>query len=224
MTRPSATRGKQSVPGPQAVAGALLTQAAVRVTGQDRLPDAIAGLLPGRPLQPGTTAPLRVLPPDALQQLIPSAAVVAAGLDPARTTAPAPPVLWEQDGARLLIRVAEVRAQLSTGLVEMVVPVTCDQTGDADVTVTFLTGSTDRPAGGIATTEDHPRGPAVVVEGWAEPIIAFAWQTLVVATSALSNAGGDDLSGRDLVTAALDITADGMTVTPMGRHTFYPQA
>lgn len=224
MTGPAASRVKQSIPGPEAIAGAVLAQAVLDRAGQDRLPDEIAGLLPLRPLRPGSAAPARALPPDALQRLIPSAAIVAAGLDPARTTAPAPPVLWEQDGARLLIRVAEVRAELGTGLIEIVLPVTCDQTGDADVTVTFVTGSTERPAGGIATTEDHPRGPSVVVEGWAEPLIALAWQTLVVATSALSNAGGDDLSGRNLVTAALDVTADGMTVTAMGRHSFYPPA
>ena len=217
------SRGKQPVPGPEAIAGALLTQAALRDTKFEPT-DEIAALLPGRPRQPGKTAPLRALPPDALQQLIPSAAVVAAGLDPARTLDPPPPVLWERDGAQLLLRIAEVRAELSTGLVQIVVPVTCDQTGDAEVLVAFVTGSSDRPAGGLATTEDHPRGPAIVVENWAEPLIAFAWQTLVVATSALSSAGGEDLSGRDLVTAGLDVSADGLTVTPMGRHTFYPQA
>ena len=226
MTRPAASQQRSPVPAPEAIAGALLTQEALRDVkfNPADLPDAITGLLPGRPLQPGKTAPLRALPPDALQRLIPSAAIVAAGLDPARTLSPAPPVLWERDGARLLIRVGAVRAELATGLVQIVVPITCDQTGDAEVTVAFVTGSADRPAGGIATTEDHPRGPAVVVEGWAEPLIAFAWQTLVVATSALSGAGGEDVSGRSLVTAGLDVSADGMQVTAMGRHTFYPQA
>jgi hypothetical protein len=223
VTTPAASRGKQPVPGPEAIAGALLTQQALRVT-EFQPPDEIAGLLPGQPRQAGKTAPTRTLPPDALQQLIPSAAVVAAGLDPARTLSPAPPVLWEADGARLLIRVSAVRAELGTGIVQIVVPVTCDQTGDTEVTVAFVTGSTARPAGGIATTEDHPRGPAVVVENWAEPLIAFAWQTLVVATTALSGAGGEDTSGRNLVTAGLDVSADGLRVTPMGRHTFYPQA
>ena len=41
----------------------------------------------------------------------------------------------------------------------------------------------------MTTTEDHPRGPAVVVENWHEPLIAFAWQTLLIATSAVAGFG-----------------------------------
>ena len=113
-----------------------------------------------------------------------------------------------------------MRANLGDGLIEIVVPVTCDQTGDVEISVSFVTGTPDRPAGGIATTEDHPRGPAVVVENWAEPLIAYAWQTLVTATAALSSAGGTDLAGRKLITAGLAISAEGLTVTPMAPHTF----
>jgi hypothetical protein len=115
---------------------------------------------------------------------------------------------------------AGVLADVGDGFVELTVPVACDQTGDAKVTVTFVTGTPDRPAGGIATTEDRPRGPAVIVENWHEPLIAFCWHTLVIATSALSSAIGSDLAGNALVTAAFAASAEGLAVTPMGRHTF----
>ena len=152
--------------------------------------------------------------------MIPGAAVTAAGLDPAKTPMPPPPVLWQDSGNQLLVQLAGVHADLGDGFVELTVPVSCDQTGDAKVTVTFVTGTPDRPTGGLATTEDRPRGPAVIVENWHEPLIAFCWHTLVIATSALSATIGSDLAGNALITGGLTATAKGLAVTPMGRHTF----
>lgn len=225
MTRPPSATGPRTVPGPSAIAGALLTATALQHADLDpqtkaRIVKALADVLPGQPVQAGSAATDRNLPQTALAALIPSAAVVAAGFDPAKITPPVPALQWQDGANQLLVRVAGVRADLGTGMVQLTVPVTCDQTGDIDVTVTFVTGTPERPAGGIATTEDHPRGPSAVVETWAEPLIAYAWQTLVTATSALSGAGGGDFSGRDLITAALAVDPTGITVTPMGRHTF----
>ena len=217
--------GTGAVPGPGAVAGAFVFASALQRADLDpqtraRLLKALGDTLPVTPLRPGTAATDRTLPAAALGLLVPSAAVVAAGLDPAAVTRPAPPVLWTADAARLLVRIAEVHADLSDGAIVITVPVTCDQTGPVDVTVTFVTGTPDQPAGGVTTAEDHPRGPAVVVENWAEPLVALAWHTLVIAVGALSGAGGNDFSGRDLVSASFAVTKAGLTVTPMARHTF----
>ena len=43
---------------------------------------------------------------------------------------------------------------------------------------------------------------------------------MLIAINSVSSALGGDLSGQRLLTAALSVTADGITVTPMGRHTF----
>jgi hypothetical protein len=129
-------------------------------------------------------------------------------------------VLWSDGDNQLLVRLAEITVQLGLGTITLTIPLTCDQTGPVACTVTFVTGTPSQPAGGITTTEDHPRGPPEVVELWAEPLIAFAWDTLVTAINAASTALGGDLAGQPLVTAALATTADGVTVTPMGRHTF----
>jgi len=225
MVRPSVGNLPGTIPGPDAVAGAIITADALQRADLgretiDQIVKALGDVLPGRPVRAGAAGADRRLPPDALTRLVPSAAVVAAGLDPAKTAAKPPPVLWQDGANRLLVRIAGVHAELGDGTVVLTVPVTCDQTGDADVTVTFVTGTPDRPAGGIVTTEDHPRGPAPVVENWAEPLVAFAWQTLVTAASAISGAAGGDLSGRELITAGLAVNADGLTVTPMGRHAF----
>jgi hypothetical protein len=213
------------IPGPSTVAGAWTTATALQKLDVDpqtkaRIVKTLGELLPGLPLAPGAAGTDRNLPPQAISALIPSAAIIAAGLDPAAITPPIPNTLWQNGDQQLLVRVGDVHANLGNGLIEIVVPVTCDQTGDVDISVSFVTGTPDQPAGGIATTEDHPRGPAVVVENWAEPLIAYAWRTLVTATSAMSSAAGSDVTGRELVTAMLSVSPEGLSVTPMGRHTF----
>lgn len=214
----------RTVPGPDAIAGAIVVRDVLARADIDEATRAkIIGEL-GRPVRSGTATDDRAVRPDDLKLLIPSAAVIAAGLDPAKTPQPPPPIFWQDKGNELLVQLAGVRAELGGGFVEITIPVTCDQTGDAEVTVTFITGTPDRPAGGIVTTEDHPRGPAVVVENWAEALIAFAWLTLLTATSAVSGAGGPDLSGRELIAAGLEVNADGLRVTPMARHTFLTRA
>jgi hypothetical protein len=215
----------RTVPGPEAVAGAILARDALARADLDpqtkaQVAKQLAPVLPGQITRAGAAVVDRAIAPQDLAALIPGAAVTAAGMDPATTPFPPPPVLWQDSGNALLVQLAGVRAALGDGFVELTVPVTCDQTGDAKVTVTFVTGTPDRPAGGIATTEDRPRGPAVIVENWHEQLIAFCWHTLVIATSALSGAVGSDLAGNALVTAGLMATANGLGVTPMGRHAF----
>jgi hypothetical protein len=224
-TAPASTSGGDglTVPGPDAIAGAALTTQALARVNPDaaaQVIKALGDLLPGHPVRAGSAAVDRTVPADTLTQLIPSAAIVAAGLDPAKTALPVPAVVWTSGANTLLVKPAGVTAALGVGTVDITVPVMCDQTGDTTVTVTFMTGTPDRPAGGIVTTEDHPRGPAIVVENWAEPLVAFAWHTLVAATDALSGGAGGDIAGHGLVTAALAVTKDGLGVTPMGRHAF----
>jgi hypothetical protein len=215
----------RTVPGPEAVAGAILARDALARADLDpqvkaQVAKQLGSVLPGQVTRAGASAGDRAIAPQDLAALIPGAAVTAAGLDPAKTPMPPPPVLWQDSGNQLLVQLAGVHADLGDGFVELTVPVSCDQTGDAKVTVTFVTGTPDRPTGGIATTEDRPRGPAVIVENWREPLIAFCWHTLVIATSALSGTIGSDLAGNALITAGLTATSKGLTVTPMGRHTF----
>lgn len=222
----AATAEKGTVPGPTAIAGALLFASAMQRADLDqqtrnRLLRVLGDTVPTMPLRAGAAGADRSLPAASLRFLVSGAAVVAAGLDPAKVSPPAPPVLWTSDAGRLLVRVGEVTAALGTGTIVVTIPVTCDETGPADVTVTFVTGSPEQPSGGIATTEDHPRGPAVVVENWAEPLVAYAWHTVVLAVAAVSGAGGNDISGRNLVSASVDVSAKGVTVKPMGRHTFF---
>ena len=225
-TRPPITR----ITGPGALVGQALVQNAIedaikRVDVDDRtraiLQKQLTAALPSAPLAPGTVAPPRTLDGDALAGVLSSAAAIAAGLDPAKTPTPPPPVVWTDGGNQLLITLAKISANVGDGWIEFVVPVSCDQTGDVEVTVAFVTGSVDSPAGGIVATESHPRGPALIVENWHEPLVAFAWNVLVTATSALSGAGSTDEAGRPLITSALTASAAGLSAQPIARHAFF---
>jgi hypothetical protein len=224
--RPDATAvGSTQLPGPGAIAGALLFTSALQRADIDpqtqaRLLEALGDTVPIRPLPAGTAGADRTLPTASLAALLPSSAVVAAGLDPGMVGRSPAPVLWTDGDNQLLVRIGEVRGDLTDSAVVLTVPVSCDQTGPVDVTLTFVSGTPDSPAGGVTVTEDHPRGPAEIVETWADPLTAFAWRTLLVATSALSAAGGNDLSGRGLIPADLALTKAGLTVTPLAAHTF----
>ena len=180
---------------------------------QERLP----GLLQLQPIPPGSTVPPVAVVPDALTRMLQAGIVTAAGLDPARTPSPAPPVLWEDGDAQLLVELAGVSCATGDGWIEVRVPVRCDEVGEATVSVTFVTGSAERSAGLVAATEDHPRGPAAVVERWHEPLIALAWHALVEALRALAGTSGTDLAGRPLVPVSVAVSPNGVQVLPMGR-------
>jgi hypothetical protein len=225
MTDRTGTDGSTLMAGPEAVAGAILLANALRQADLDDrtrllVSTELAPVLPGQLVPPGTVVDGLTLTVEELPLLIGSAAVVAAGLDPAKTPSPPPPVLWAERGNRLLVHIAGVHGTVDSGLVEITIPVECDETMHTEVTVTFVTGSADRPSGGVATAEDHPRGAAIVVENWAEALIAYAWRVLVIATSAMAGIGRQDHAGRALIANSLEVDPKGLTVRPMARHTF----
>ncbi len=224
-TGTTGTDGSALMPGPEAVAGAILLGNALQRADLDDktrlvITTELAPVLPGQLVPPGTVVDGLTVTTEELPLLIGSAAVVAAGLDPAKTPSPPPPVLWAERGSRLLVHIAGVHGTIDSRLVEITIPVECDQTKQTDVTVTFVTGSADRPSGGVASAEDHPRGAEIVVENWAEALIAYAWRVLVVATSAMAGIGRQDHAGRVLIANSLEVDAKGLMVRPMARHTF----
>ena len=180
----------------------------------------LGGLLPGRLVPAGEPLAERVVRRDDVLRLARSAVVTAVGLAPETTPDPPPPVLWELAGNRLLVHIAGVGVNLDEGLLELTLPVSCDQTGDTQITVAFVTESGELPTGGMCLAEDRPRGPAVVVDAWHEQLIALAWHTVVTLTGALSGLIGADASGQRLVSRRVSLSREGLAVTPMARHSF----
>lgn len=106
------------------------------------------------------------------------------------------------------------------GQLNVVLPVRCDQTGRAEVTVTFAVGSDKQPAGLFAAAHRRPAGPEVVVRAWGENLVAFAWQCLLGLVSGISGAVGKDGRGNLLVPAEVVANADGLRIVSMARHRF----
>ena len=114
--------------GPEAVAGAILARDALARADLDpqvkeQVAKQLAPVLPGQVTRAGASAGDRAIAAQDLAALIPGAAVTAAGLDPAKTPMPPPPVLWQDSGNQLLVALAGVRAVLGDGLIEFTVPV-----------------------------------------------------------------------------------------------------
>ena len=102
----------------------------------------------------------------------------------------------------------------------MTIGVECDQTGPALVRVAFAVGSKDRPAGMIAAAERRPRGPEVIVEGWADELTALAWRALTGGVTALAREAGEDTDGAGLVPFGIEASGRGVLVRTIARHPF----
>jgi hypothetical protein len=128
--------------------------------------------------------------------------------------------LWRRDGDELLVDLTRLSLDTRDGLILVTIGVECDQTGPAQVRVAFAVGSPDRPAGMVAAVERHPRGPAVIVEGWAEELTALVWRALTGGVTALAGEAGEDTDGRGLVPFGIEASAGGLLVRTIARHAF----
>jgi hypothetical protein len=170
-----------------------------------------------KPLMAGAvTSRLRVGSEDVTGLAIEAAKRAAGFFRPTRRTE----VVWVDGESELAVRLAGVRVETGDGVLVVTIPVRCDQTGETEVHVTFAVGRPGAPAGLYAATQRRPRGPAVVVDTWAEAIVAFAWQILLGLATGLAGATGKDARGNRLVPAELEATSDGLTIVPMARHRF----
>ncbi|MBV1856282.1 hypothetical protein [Catellatospora tritici] len=142
----------------------------------------------------------------------------------ARTVADAPPkgngdVVWTAGVSELRVRSAALELTCESGVVTVGVPVGCDQLPKgAVIAVPFAVGSEQLPAGLVMSALTRPAGPAVVVDGWAGPVTAFAWEALVHLAQSLCAATGNDTAGDPLIPGAIGAARDVLLLQPMARH------
>jgi hypothetical protein len=116
-------------------------------------------------------------------------------------------LVWTDAGAELLVHPGRARLGCLDGLVLVAIPVFTEQTSEADVVVPFAVGRTDAPAGLLMATETRPRGPDMIVDRWAEPLTAAAWDALVaLAVDAVAPAAPTAMSAEP---GALTIVPEG---------------
>jgi hypothetical protein len=128
--------------------------------------------------------------------------------------------LWEEGADALLVEVASAKVAVREGEVEVSLPVRCDQLPDTvgAVTVTFVVGTADRPAGMFAATRNHPQGPPIVVQRWGDALVALAWQGMLDVARGVADHAGRDADGAGLVPVALVAARSGLVVLPQARH------
>lgn len=129
-------------------------------------------------------------------------------------------IVWVRGETQLAVGLVGLEVIPADGLITVVIPVRCDQTGPERVHVTFATGSQDAPAGLFAATQARPQGPAIIVEAWGENLVAYAWQCLLGLVSGMAGAVGKDSRGNLLVPAEMVVNHDGIAVVPMSRYRF----
>jgi hypothetical protein len=169
----------------------------------------------------GTTTPPKPVPAGTVGTAIPIAKQTFQQLFLAAATQNnSGSVIWSQDGNELIVTTGKVTVDTDDGLVLVTIPVSCDQAANTTIQVPFAVGSVAQPAGLVAVTEERPRGPAVVVDVWAEALTAFAWRELLTVLARVAAQAGVDEDGAGLVPIALIATKDGVTILPMARHTF----
>ncbi|MGL6109592.1 MAG: hypothetical protein ACRC2B_05770 [Rubrivivax sp.] len=190
------------------VALGLMTQLRIDDPQRFRIEPLLAGMA-------GEAVPLTL---NRVQSLLQRAAADAAGLVDARAAEAG--VLWQSAAGELLVRPAQLRLQMRDGLLGISLPIFCDQTGAAEVHITFAVGSPQRAAGLLATTEERPRGPAAVVDGWGDALVGLAWQAVLTLLEGLAAESGRDPDGTPLLPVALTVGANGLVVQVAARHAF----
>ncbi len=129
-------------------------------------------------------------------------------------------VVWVEGENELAVGIAGVDVKLGDGLIRVLIPVRCDQSGPARVELLFATGSPSEPAGLYAATSRRPNGPPVVIEAWGDALVAFAWQCVLDLVTGIAAATGKDARGNLLVPVELAVSARGIQILPMARHRF----
>jgi hypothetical protein len=129
-------------------------------------------------------------------------------------------VVWVHGDSELAVNLAELNVKLADGLIRVLIPIRCDQTGSATVEVVFAVGSANEPSGLYASALRRPNGPPLVVGIWSEALTAFAWQCVLGMVSGIAGATGKDARGNVLVPAELLATSRGIQILPMARHRF----
>lgn len=129
-------------------------------------------------------------------------------------------VVWVRGDRELAVSLVGLDVKVSDGLICVLIPVRCDQTGEATVEVAFAVGKNDEPAGLYAAAYRRPNGPPLIVEAWGEALVAFAWQCILGMVSGIAGAAGRDLNGQVLVPVELTVSRKGIQIVPMARHRF----
>ena len=176
-----------------------------------RLPDRL------QPKDEGAITPPVIIKEKTASELLRVAARIASGLfRPTKRKE----VVWGSSDSELAVSLVDLQVMFTDGLIHMIIPVRCDQTGNTEVEVFFVVGSPKQPAGLYASTYRRPNGPDLIVSVWGDALVAFAWQCLLGLVSGIAGATGKDSRGNVLVPVEMVALTGELKIVPMARHRF----
>lgn len=129
-------------------------------------------------------------------------------------------VVWVDGDSELAVVFARMRVSFADGLVRVLIPLRCDQTGAQTVEIDFAMGSPSAPRGLFAATYGEPIGPELIVSAWGDALVAFAWECLLGLLTGVAGATGKDARGNVLVPVDAAASPRGLEIMPMARHRF----
>jgi hypothetical protein len=68
------------------------------------------------------------------------------------------------------------------------------------------------------STVNRVDAPALIADGWSDPIIAFCWESVLELAQRVSAQAGNDAEGRPLIPGAVAAGDGTLVVVPMARH------
>ena len=92
---------------------------------------------------------------------------------------PKQPVVWRDAESELLVNPGRTRVRYAPGFVFVELSVFTDQTGDAQLLLTYKIGASPNEASLTAVSETRPRGDATLASRWAEPVTPLVWFALL---------------------------------------------
>lgn len=181
-----------------------------------RLKENVSRLPTATKLKPGQRTPKKLnVPVKSLRKVLPEVTRLVADLPKDSL----PRVVWTDGFSELLVHTDFLRLTVTTGLIRVSLRVRCDQIqSPVVITVPFAVGTKDRVTGLAMSTFDVVEGPPVVVDPWADAIIAFCWECILELVRRLSAEVGNDGAGRALIPGSIAAAPNTIIIQPMARH------
>ncbi len=89
------------------------------------------------------------------------------------------PVIWVDAGDEVLVHLNSANVRILDRMLLVAVDLESDQTGRASLVVVLAVAGEGEPAGLVATTDELPRGNALLAARWGRALQAAVWASLL---------------------------------------------
>jgi len=139
---------------------------------------------------------------------------------PVTQTAAAKSVIWVDGSSEVLVHLDSTQVRILEGMLLVSVDLETDQTGRSPLVCTYALNTSGNAAGLLATTEEYPRGEALLASCWGQQLQQAIWSSLLL----LANDHADErgLAPRALIAnaGALRLAAGApVAVAPVAKGT-----